>query len=118
MPFLYEKVDSLREFGVTAEMPKYIPDNINPNFELRPYQIASFENFISYFESDKLCQKPTQTLFHMATGSGKTMIMAGLIIYLYKQGYRNFMFFVNLSNIVQKTKENFLNNLSKPSKRQ
>ena len=112
MPFLYEKVDSLREFGVTAEMPKYIPDNINPNFELRPYQIASFENFISYFESDKLCQKPTQTLFHMATGSGKTMIMAGLMLYLYKQGYRNFLFFVNLSNIVQKTKENFLNTLS------
>ena len=112
MPFLYEKVDSLREFGVTAEMPKYIPDNINQSFELRPYQVAAFENFITYFESDKLCQKPTQTLFHMATGSGKTMIMAGLMLYLYKQGYRNFLFFVNLSNIVQKTKENFLNTLS------
>lgn len=44
----------------------------------------------------------------MATGSGKTLIMAGLMLYLYKQGYRNFLFFVNLSNIVRKTKENFL----------
>lgn len=48
----------------------------------------------------------------MATGSGKTLIMAGLILYLYKKGYRNFLFFVNLSNIVQKTKENFLNKIS------
>lgn len=110
MPFLYEKIDTLREVGVSKELPKYIPENLNPNFELRPYQNNAFENFITYFESDKLCQKPTQTLFHMATGSGKTLIMAGLILYLYKHGYRNFLFFVNLSNIVQKTKENFLNN--------
>lgn len=110
MPFLYEKIDTLREVGVSKELPKYIPENLNPNFELRPYQKNAFENFITYFESDKLCQKPTQTLFHMATGSGKTLIMAGLMLYLYKQGYRNFLFFVNLSNIVQKTKENFLNN--------
>ena len=48
----------------------------------------------------------------MATGSGKTLIMAGLMLYLYKQGYRNFLFFVNLSNIVEKTKENFKNPVS------
>ena len=112
MPFLYEKIDAYREGGFSKELPQYIPDNLNPNFELRPYQTAAFENFITYFENDKLCQKPTQTLFHMATGSGKTLIMAGLMLYLYKQGYRNFLFFVNLSNIVQKTKENFLNSLS------
>lgn len=112
MPFLYEKIETLREVGVLKEHPQYIPDNLNPNFELRPYQTAAFENFITYFENDKLCQKPTQTLFHMATGSGKTLIMAGLMLYLYKHGYRNFLFFVNLSNIVQKTKENFLNSVS------
>lgn len=112
MPFLYEKIDTLREVGVSKEVPKYILENLNSNFELRPYQTAAFENFITYFESNMLCQKPTQTLFHMATGSGKTLIMSGLILYLYKQGYRNFLFFVNLSNIVQKTKENFLNNTS------
>ena len=112
MIFLYEKINALREAGVCDELPKYILDNLNPNFELRPYQKAAFENFITYFQNDNLCQKPTQTLFHMATGSGKTFVMAGLIIYLYKQGYRNFLFFVNLSNIVQKTKENFLNKVS------
>ncbi len=108
MPYLYEKVETLREAGVIQPVPKCISDNINPSFELRPYQNAAFENFITYFENDRLCRKPTQTLFHMATGSGKTMIMAGLMLYLYKKGYRNFLFFVNLSNIVKKTKVNFL----------
>lgn len=112
MPFLYEKLDTIREIGAVAEIPSYIQDNISSRFELRPYQIGAFENFITYFENDKLCRKPTQTLFHMATGSGKTMIMAGLMLYLYQKGYRNFLFFVNLSNIVNKTKENFLNGLS------
>lgn len=112
MPFLYEQLDTLRDFGNYAEIPTYIQENINPSFTLRPYQISAFENFITYFENDKMCRKPTQTLFHMATGSGKTMIMAGLMLYLYKKGYRNFLFFVNLSNIVRKTKENFLNSTS------
>ena len=112
MPFLYEQLDTLREYGTFAEIPAYIQENVNPAFILRPYQIAAFENFITYFQNDRMCKKPTQTLFHMATGSGKTMIMAGLMLYLYKKGYRNFLFFVNLSNIVKKTKENFLNPLS------
>ena len=38
--------------------------------------------------------------------------MAGLMLYLYRQGYRNFLFFVNLSTIVKKTKDNFLNSVS------
>lgn len=107
MAFLYEKMDVLREAGAGKEIPSYIQQNINPNFELRPYQKEAFENFVTYFEGN-LRQNPSQTLFHMATGSGKTLIMAGLMLYLYKQGYRNFLFFVNLSNIVEKTKVNFL----------
>jgi type III restriction enzyme len=106
MAFLYEKMDTLREAEASAELPPYIPGNLNPNFELRPYQKEAFENFITYFEG-KLRQRPSQVLFHMATGSGKTLIMAGLMLYLYKCGYRNFLFFVNLSNIVEKTKVNF-----------
>lgn len=108
MAFLYEKIDALREYGSAAVLPSYIPENLNPNFELRPYQKQAFENFITHFESGNR-PKPTQVLFHMATGSGKTLIMAGLMLYLYKQGYRNFLFFVNLSNIVEKTRENFRN---------
>lgn len=108
MAFLYEKIDALREYGSCAPVPDYIPQNLNPNFELRPYQRKAFENFITHFES-RNCPKPTQVLFHMATGSGKTLMMAGLMLYLYQKGYRNFLFFVNLSNIVEKTRENFTN---------
>ena len=111
MKFLYDKIEVLRENGYAAELPAYIPENLNPNFELRPYQKMAFENFITHFEG-RNCPKPTQVLFHMATGSGKTLIMAGLMLYLYQQGYRNFLFFVNLSNVVEKTKENFLNTAS------
>ncbi len=112
MAFLYEEIDTLRKVGMYNALPAFVKDNLNPNFELRPYQENAFRNYITYFENANLRQKPTQTLFHMATGSGKTLIMAGLMLYLYKQGYRNFLFFVNLSNIVRKTKENFLSQAS------
>ena len=108
MAFLHEKIDFLRESGYTSDVPLYISANLNSDFELRQYQKTAFENFITHFESPK-CPRPTQVLFHMATGSGKTLIMAGLMLYLYKKGYRNFLFFVNLSTIVKKTEDNFLN---------
>ncbi len=38
--------------------------------------------------------------------------MAANILYLYKLGYRNFIFFVNSVNIIEKTRDNFLNPLS------
>lgn len=108
MAFLHEKIDFLRDSGHSVDVPEFVCDNLNPSFELRPYQKTAFENFITYYES-KNRPKPLQVLFHMATGSGKTLIMAGLMIYLYKKGYRNFLFFVNLSTIVKKTEDNFLN---------
>lgn len=77
MAFLYEKIDTLCEYGNCAALPSYIPENLNPSFDLRPYQKQAFENFITYFESNNR-PKPTQALFHMATGSGKTLIMATL----------------------------------------
>lgn len=92
------------------EMPNSFATALNPMMQLRPYQIEAFQYFISYWEND-FDEKPLKThlLFHMATGSGKTLIMAGLILYLYEQGYRNFLFFVNSSNVIEKTKDNFFN---------
>jgi type III restriction enzyme len=109
--FLFQRIESVRDFGdnVYKELPNYIVNNLNPAFQLRPYQTDAFRNFITFYENDKIRPNPTQVLFHMATGSGKTLIMAGLIIYFYRRGYRNFLFFVNLGNIVKKTKDNFLN---------
>lgn len=92
-------------------IPDCIPANLSPNFQLRPYQLEAFGRCKYYFEeySDRPIEQPTQVLYHMATGSGKTLIMAGLMLYLYQQGYRNFLFFVNSTNIINKTRDNFLN---------
>ena len=92
-------------------VPESIPANLKSTFEIRPYQQDAFGRFVYYWESFPNRPKgvPTQLLYQMATGSGKTLIMAGLILYLYQKGYRNFLFFVNSTNIIEKTKENFLN---------
>ena len=76
-----------------VEMPTYFTTALNPMMRLRTYQTEAFQYFFSYWENDfeGKAAKP-QLLFHMATGSGKTLIMAGIILYLYKKGYRNFLF--------------------------
>ncbi|MEO5359027.1 MAG: DEAD/DEAH box helicase family protein [Nitrospirota bacterium] len=97
-----------------TELPAVITGNLNSSFMIRPYQERTFRVFLNYWQED-FNGKPLenhQLLFHMATGSGKTLIMAGLMLYLYAQGYRNFLFFVNSSNIIDKTRDNFLNPLS------
>ena len=111
--FLYEKLDVSREIGAIKEIPNFLKQGLSKRIELREYQKEAFENFITYFENEKLNKnKQIHTLFHMATGSGKTVIMAGLILYLYTKGYRKFLFFVNQTNILEKTIENFTNPLS------
>ena len=96
-----------------TEMPEYFGTSLNPYMKLRPYQREAFQYFINYWENDwnGKAYKP-QLLFHMATGSGKTLIMAGVILYLYEKGYRNFLFFVNSGNVIEKTKDNFFNTAS------
>lgn len=112
-PFLYEKLDTLKEINELAPMPDIIEHSLSRNIILREYQKQAFQYFVTYFEKDGLRKnKQIHTLFHMATGSGKTVMMAGLILYLYTKGYRKFLFFVNQTNILKKTEENFLNALS------
>lgn len=95
-------------------VPEIVYKNLNKNFNIRPYQEEAFGRFIYYWTNynDRPKGLPTHLLYHMATGSGKTLIMAGIIIYLYHMGYRNFLFFVNSTNIIEKTKDNFLNKIS------
>ncbi len=99
---------------INKQMPQSITQNLNPNFPLRDYQIEAFARFIhGYHNGVSGNPMPKHLFFNMATGSGKTLIMAGLMLYLYEQGYRNFLFFVNADNIIEKTKDNFLNQESK-----
>lgn len=91
-----------------VDLPEYFETGLSRT--LRPYQEECFRNFLMYIanEFDGKQTRP-HLLFHMATGSGKTLIMAGAMLYLFEQGYRNFLFFVDSTNIVEKTKDNFLN---------
>ncbi|MBN1327892.1 MAG: DEAD/DEAH box helicase family protein [Candidatus Heimdallarchaeota archaeon] len=113
--FLYEKL--VEEFGrryiSELTIDNEIKENLNPEFPLRDYQTEALQMFKCYYENYFDFKKvPYAVLFNMATGSGKTLIMAGLILYLYKKGFRNFLFFVNSNNIINKTKDNFLNQQS------
>ena len=97
-----------------TELPNSITGNLNSLFAMRPYQQKAFQFFLNYWQEafDGKPRQNHQLLFHMATGSGKTLMMAGLILYLYEKGYRNFLFFVNSTNIINKTRDNFLNSQS------
>lgn len=111
--FLYEKLDVAKEVGMSVDFPEIIKSGLSKKISLREYQIDAFTNFALYFDNDGLRKnKQVHTLFHMATGSGKTVIMAGLILYLYTKGYRKFLFFVNQTNVLEKTIDNFINPLS------
>lgn len=108
--FLYEKLDVAKEVGMSIDFPEIIKSGLSKRISLREYQIDAFINFTLYFDNDRLRKnKQVHTLFHMATGSGKTVIMAGLILYLYTKGYRKFLFFVNQTNVLEKTIDNFIN---------
>ena len=113
MSFLYDTL--VQEFGkreiARISVPNYITDNLKPGYGQRAYQIESFQRFILCHTEDFIGrpQKPFHLLYNMATGSGKTLVMAGLMLFLYEKGYRNFLFFVNSNNIIKKTKDNFLN---------
>ena len=109
--FLYQELDAFSRFGgLRKEVPDSVKLNLNQKYELRPYQVEAFARFFHCHKNDFPNKAyPLHFLFNMATGSGKTLIMAGLIVYLYEQGYRNFLFFVNSTNIIEKTKDNFLN---------
>ncbi|MGL2622471.1 DEAD/DEAH box helicase family protein [Helicobacter pylori] len=89
------------------ELPTHITSNLKK--ELRDYQKKAIYNYLEKRQSN-----PTQKhfMFEMATGSGKTLVMAALILECCKQGYQNFIFFVNSTSILEKTKLNFTDSVS------
>ena len=95
-----------------CRLPEFVERNLKyPFFE---WQKSALENFVIFDRTLKLKDfpdiknRPTHLLFNMATGAGKTMMMAALILYYFEKGYRHFLFFVNQNNIVDKTENNFI----------
>ncbi|MEW4025262.1 DEAD/DEAH box helicase family protein [Bacillus sp. YAF8] len=87
-----------------------IPEYINQNLlhTLRDYQDEAMRNY--HYTQTHINPSPQHVLFNMATGSGKTDLMAGLILYLYQEHkYQNFLFTVNTNSVLMKTKDNLVN---------
>lgn len=115
MSTLAQDYDSLSHRGAfnNIDVPDTITGNLAKRIDLRPYQIEALKRWLYYCNSDPEANSSNpHLLFHMATGSGKTILMAALILDLYQRGYRNFLFFVNSNQIIEKTKDNFLNEIS------
>ena len=112
---LVEKLNSVSQLGFLKQyraLPDYIVKNLNQRFSIREYQRESTSRFLYYLTDYPDKTLPIHLLFNMATGSGKTFLMASNILHLYKLGYRNFIFFVNSTTIIKKTKANFLDKSS------
>lgn len=98
-------------FETPPEVPQYIHDNLS--HEMRPYQEESLRHFIYTQRSDTADVSFNHLLFHMATGSGKTLVLAATILYLFKEhNHQNFVFFVNSDAIIKKTHDNLTNSSS------
>lgn len=113
---LYEELISLNEDlffeGGAWQTPDYIKDNLIHTY--RYYQDAALR-FFHYTQTSELFRHRNiqHVLFNMATGSGKTDLMAGLILYLYQEhGYKNFLFLVNTKGVLNKTIDNLTNRSS------
>jgi type III restriction enzyme len=87
-------------------LPQYITDNIHPAKPLRPYQEEAVKYFIWLYEHEGIsaCK---HLLFNMATGAGKTLVMACCMLYLYECGYRKFIFLVHQVQILSQARRNF-----------
>lgn len=107
---LYEEIGE-KAYRLRLPFPK-IPEYISGNlkYPFFDWQKEAFENLLTY-EAIKEIEnpnEPTHLMFNMATGTGKTLVMASCILHYYKKGYRKFIFFVNQKNIIYKTENNFI----------
>ena len=94
---------------IKPEDYSFITDNLK--FSLYDWQRTALENFLLYERIRKAenITEPNHLMFNMATGSGKTLVMAAMILYYYKTYHiTNFIFFVNQNAILGKTQDNFL----------
>src|SRR5699024_3406136 len=104
-----EQFNSL--FVEPPEVPDYVQDNLS--HPLRDYQAQALKQFIYTQELDNADLSFNHLLFHLATGSGKTLVLASTILYLFKEhNQQNFIFFVNSDAIIKKTYDNLTNESS------
>lgn len=107
---LVEQAEQAEQNLFSQHQGYVIPAYINQNLlhTLRDYQDEAMRNY--HYTQTQINPSPQHVLFNMATGSGKTDLMAGLILYLYQEHkYQNFLFTVNTNSVLMKTKDNLVN---------
>jgi len=86
MSKLYEtiKADAYEMRIPFPKIPKYISDNLK--YEFFDWQRKAFENLLTFnaIKDKSKNTEPTHLMFNMATGTGKTLLMASSILYYYK----------------------------------
>lgn len=91
------------------EIPIYLEQNMVHKFRNYQSEALRYYHYSQASETFKF-RNIKHVLFNMATGSGKTDVMAGLILYMYKElGYQNFLFIVNTNSVLTKTIDNLTN---------
>lgn len=109
MAELYEKIKNAIEFGnEKSEIPEYISNNLK--YPLFDWQKEALQYLLINEKRSKDKNESTHLMFNMATGTGKTLVMASCILHYYQKGYKKFIFFVNQKNIIYKTENNFIDN--------
>lgn len=107
MAELHEQIKNAIEFGTPKpEIPKYISDNLK--YDFFDWQKEALQYLLLNEKRTEGKNEPIHLMFNMATGTGKTLVMASCILHFYKKGYRKFIFFVNQKNIIYKTENNFI----------
>ena len=109
---LFDRVDDIyhntafEDVDLQVEYPRYIEQNLVHT--MRDYQVEALQYFGTALKLGTMENR--SVLFNMATGSGKTDLMAGLILFLFKERkLQNFLFLVNTKAILDKTIENLTN---------
>lgn len=86
---LHDRIEN-QLFLQYPDIPNYIIDNLNHH--LRPYQEEAVQRLM-YLEEQDEGNLYNKLMFNMATGSGKTLVLAASVLYLFKEkGYQNFLF--------------------------
>ncbi len=93
------------------QLPLYISDNLK--HKLRPYQVDAISHLDTVRHIQGADSLYNQLMFYMATGSGKTDIMAATVLYLFHEwNYQCFLFTTHTTAVVDKTLDNFINSSS------
>jgi type III restriction enzyme len=108
LPLLEKAKSSIN--GLMFDLPDfgYLQDNLK--HDLRGYQRNALLHLHWSQTQENTNNSYDQLMFNMATGSGKTDVMAAAILYLFHEhNFQNFIFVSNTTAVVNKTRDNFLN---------